>query len=109
MVPKGPEMGAAKQPKSPTSAKIRHQSAPKVKACKKTVSRRGQTPEIDDGCTLFTHFTEAKASQNGAKMTPKLSLKAPKIEFTRNEEGLLARAGKSHEQAAEKFKEYLQT
>ena len=37
------------------------------------------------------------------------SRKAPKIEFTRNEEGLLARAGKSHEQAAEKFKEYLQT
>jgi len=79
MVPKGPEMGAAKQPKSHKSAKICDQNAPKVKTCKKTASRRGQTPEIDDTCTLFTHFTEVKASQNGAKMSSKWSLKAPKI------------------------------
>jgi len=37
------------------------------------------------------------------------SPKAPKIELTRNEEGLLVRSVKSHEQAAEKVKEYLQT
>ena len=37
------------------------------------------------------------------------SLKAPKIELTPNEQGLLVRTDKSHEQATEKVKEYLQT
>jgi hypothetical protein len=37
------------------------------------------------------------------------SLKAPKIELTPNEQELLVRTDKSHEQAAERVKEYLQT
>ena len=50
-------------PKSQKSTKTRHQNAPAIKACKKSLSGRGQTSEIDDSCTLLTLFSEGQGSQ----------------------------------------------
>ena len=50
-------------PKSQKSTKSRHQNASAIKACKKTLSGRGQTSEIEHSSTLLTLFTKAKGSQ----------------------------------------------
>ena len=50
-------------PKSQKSTKPRHQTAPAIKACKKSLSGRGQISEIDDPYTLLTLFSEGQGSQ----------------------------------------------
>ena len=74
---------------------------------------------MNENCCRSTDLlsSDFSTTQLGAQESPYaegfprklLSPKAPKIELTRNEERLLARSGKSDEQAAEKVKEYLQT
>ena len=58
-----------------------------------------------------THLSAQESPSPYAEVFPRTlpSLKVPKIELTRNEKGLPVRSGKSHEQAAAKVKEYLQT
>ena len=58
-----------------------------------------------------THLSAQESPSPYAEVFPRTlpSLKVPKIELTRNEKGLPVRYGKSHEQAAAKVKEYLQT
>ena len=49
--------------KSQKSTKSLHQNASAIKACKKTLSGRGQTSEIEHSSKLLTLFTKAKGSQ----------------------------------------------
>ena len=67
-------MGSSKQQEIRKTKKNNNQNASTIKTCKKTLSGRGQTSEIDDGYTLFTVFSEAQGSHKtpemGAKMPP---------------------------------------
>ena len=81
-------MGASKRQQITKTAKIHHQNTPTVKTCKKTLSGRGQTSEIDDGYTLFTVFSEAQGSHKTPEMEAKMEPRAPKITKKLEKRGL---------------------
>ena len=85
-------MGASKHQQITKNIKNNHRNTPTVKTCKKTLSGRGKTSEIDYGYTLFTVFPEAQGSHNTPEMVTKMEPRAPKI--TKN---LEKRALKKHE------------
>lgn len=58
-------------------------------------------------CT--THLTAQESPYADGFPTPVPSSKAPPIDLTRNEQGLLVRSEKSHEEAAARVRDYLQT
>ncbi len=75
LVPKGLKMRASKHQKITHNSKTHPQNTPTVKTCKKTLSGRDQTSEIDDNYTLFTVFPKAQGSRNdvgmGAQIEPR--------------------------------------
>ena len=78
LAPKGLKM-ASEQPKITNIWKTHHQNAPTIKTCKKTVSGRGQTSEINDSQTVSAVFSEAQGSQKAVQMTSKIDPRAPQI------------------------------
>ena len=51
---------------------MHYQNAPAIKTCKKTVSGKGQTSEIDDSYTVLNVFSKVQDSENNAKIDTKM-------------------------------------
>ena len=65
-------MGAPKQVKITQIWKKHTENAPAIKACKKTVSGKGQTSEIDASYTVLKFFSKVQDSQNNANNDTKM-------------------------------------
>ena len=65
-------MGAPKQLKITNIWKKHYENAPAIKTCKKTVSGKGQTSEIDDSYTVLKVFSKLQDSQNNSKIDTKM-------------------------------------
>ena len=65
-------MRASKQLKIEKIWKSHYQNAPAINTCKKIVSGKGQTSEIDDSYTVLKVFAKLQDSQNNLKIDTKM-------------------------------------